>query len=217
MAQRKVKLVGKKASPTGFRPTPRLRSALEKMSKENGRSLSQEIESRLETSFHAEREYGGAQQQALFRALAAVASVIEERTGKRWIEDWWTAVAVSTAWRDLVREFRPGPDKVLEPNFAPIPTAPQAPDLEFPKMPPHGLLRKATREESSDYEQRAEQYSQAMIRFEVEVADCLRKLADREEQIRLYAENVAEHAKIFTDLGSEAARSIFPRAEQETR
>ena len=208
--QETAKAAGKKAAPTGFRPTPQLRSALEMASKENGRSLSQEIESRLERSFHVDTEYGGSQQQALFRTLAAVAAVIEERTGKSWIEDWWTAVAVGRAWRDLTQEFRPGPDKELEPILATLPTAPQTPDLEFPKMPSSGLLRKAIPEEWSDYERRAHEYSQAMDFFAVEVAEYKRKHA---EQIRQCVKDLVELANEYGELGSKAARSIFPSAE----
>ena len=41
----------KKLSPLGFRPTPELREQLDNASKSNGRSVAQEIQSRLEKSF----------------------------------------------------------------------------------------------------------------------------------------------------------------------
>lgn len=43
----------RKLASLGFRPTPALRKLLDKAAKDNGRSLAQEISSRLERSFYA--------------------------------------------------------------------------------------------------------------------------------------------------------------------
>ncbi len=80
----------KRLSSTGFRPTPEIRAKLEAAARENGRSLSQEIESRLERSLGQEedlyRSFGGKHIYALARILAAAVMAAESQTGKRWQE-----------------------------------------------------------------------------------------------------------------------------------
>lgn len=81
----------KKLDAMGFRPTPKIRAKLEKAARENSRSLSREIESRLEHTFLSEdAKYdalGGEHVYALMRLLGATVSLIEAGTGKRWQED----------------------------------------------------------------------------------------------------------------------------------
>ena len=93
------------------RITEETRTRLEKAAAATDRSLSQEIEFRLERSFLDEdarnREMGGKELQALFRLLGAAAEMIEARTGKKWSEDWDTGTAVMIAWQRLIAETMP--------------------------------------------------------------------------------------------------------------
>jgi hypothetical protein len=63
----------------GFRPTPEVRAKLEQAAQANGRSMSQEVESRLEASFLKEEakydEFGG---DAYYRLGLLLVSVIQE-------------------------------------------------------------------------------------------------------------------------------------------
>ena len=101
----------KKLAPLGFRPTPGMRESLERAAQENGRSVSKEIESRLEASFVDEdsrdREYGGKAMRALLRILGNVADIIETRTGKSWDKDGDTYTRVKAAWDEIIRSWGP--------------------------------------------------------------------------------------------------------------
>ncbi len=100
-----------------FRPTHDLRSRLEQASSESGKSLSQEIEYRLERSFLTE----GADERVIEAAfadkttyrlmvmLATAKRLIEEETGKTTFEDWDTLYAFMQAAEMLVYNFGPKP------------------------------------------------------------------------------------------------------------
>lgn len=81
----------KRLSSTGFRPTPEVRAKLEAAARENNRSLSSEIESRLERSLGQEEDlyqsFGGKHVYAMARMLAAAVMAAESQMGKRWQED----------------------------------------------------------------------------------------------------------------------------------
>ena len=101
----------RRGASMGFRPTPQIRAKLEQAAHENGRSMSQEVEARLEASFLDEeardREMGGKELHALFRLLGAAAEIIEARTGKICSEDWDTGMAVFSAWQRLLVDAMP--------------------------------------------------------------------------------------------------------------
>ena len=73
------------------RITAKLRKQLEQAAEKSGRSLSQEIEFRLEQSFHDRealyREFGGESSYNLMRWLALTFWVAEQVTKKPWSED----------------------------------------------------------------------------------------------------------------------------------
>ena len=73
------------------RITSTLRTRLEEAAEESGRSLSQEIEFRLEQSFaddQAKHEaFGGKHVYALMRLLGSAVSLIETGTGRKWRDD----------------------------------------------------------------------------------------------------------------------------------
>ncbi len=100
------------------RITPELRDKLEAASKASGRSLSQEIELRLDRSFETDVQlheaFGGEHLYALARMIAAILALIESTSGKTWKTD-----------RQTFEEVKAVIDKTLE---ALGPTAPTAPN-----------------------------------------------------------------------------------------
>ena len=74
----------------GFRPTPGVRAKLERAAQANGRSMSQEVESRLEASFLKEEakydEFGGEKYYRLGRLLVSAIHEGEMISGQRWFE-----------------------------------------------------------------------------------------------------------------------------------
>tara|TARA_Y100000310_G_scaffold3997_1_gene4910 strand:- start:160 stop:483 length:324 start_codon:yes stop_codon:yes gene_type:complete len=101
----------------GFRPTPEIRSSLEAAADRNGRSVSKEVEVRLEQSFQSEAAQrdalGGDDIYSLLKLLGSVAALIKSQTGKSW-GDWKTAVAIRVAWKSLIAEASPKPPKKWE-------------------------------------------------------------------------------------------------------
>jgi hypothetical protein len=90
----KGEYTGKSATIT-TRIRPDTRDALEKAARANGRSLSQEVEFRLRAGLLLTN----AQQrnQALSQVIARMAERIETRTGRSWLEDPFTALALRYA------------------------------------------------------------------------------------------------------------------------
>ena len=85
----------RRGASMGFRPTPEIREKLEEAAKANGRSMSQEVEHRLERSFTEEANLEWAYKQfigdeALHRAIMMANHFIQisqEETGVPWHED----------------------------------------------------------------------------------------------------------------------------------
>ena len=80
-----------KRSSFNTRITPHLKERLEQEAAINGRSLSEEIEFRLEQSFMFEQakfsEFGGEENYKKFRTFAGMADLVSETTGKGWDQD----------------------------------------------------------------------------------------------------------------------------------
>ena len=195
----------RKLPSMAFRPTPDVRRKLEEAAAESGRSMSQEMQSRLEHSLQdqdaREREMGGRELLALFRMLGAVAEVIEERTGKKWSEDWDTGLAVQAAWKALIGRAMPSPSSeyrravnILD-EFPPLPTLP-----ELPKRPSKGGLDPQSRL----YKNEAE-YQAALAQWE-EAAQA--ELQKRDKIMRDILALV-ERLGAAVDVGREAAE-LFP-------
>lgn len=71
----------KKQSPVGFRPTADLKALLDQAAKENGRSVSKEIETRLEISFRGgDAIAGGHKNASFFRIIGLVFGGISHGT-----------------------------------------------------------------------------------------------------------------------------------------
>ena len=116
-----------KRAAIGLRVTPALRDQAERASQVTGRSLSQEIELRLEASFRDERlaslPPNSERTQNFFRRLQAVISIIEAATGKSWSEDGATSAAVRLAVNGLLDVDMPADPEWVE-AFAKVQASP---------------------------------------------------------------------------------------------
>jgi hypothetical protein len=98
---------GKTAMLT-HRITPTTRAALERAAAKNDRSLSQEVESRLDHSIRRDRNSGrGLHIRALGEAVMLTAQCIERATEKHWNEDAFTGEALRRAVEFLITHFAP--------------------------------------------------------------------------------------------------------------
>jgi hypothetical protein len=91
------------------RITPAVRAGLEREAGRNGRSLSQEVEKRLEASLQAPQklleQWGPPHVWLLARLVSQLTQGIEVQTGKRWHEDRYTADNVRSAIETLIMHF----------------------------------------------------------------------------------------------------------------
>jgi hypothetical protein len=98
---------GKRGSFT-FRVTGKLRGQLEAAAAEANLSISEDIERRLESSFSSksivEELVGGPEIMRLLMTIGQAIRTVEETTGKKWTDDYETAVATKIAMRKCVDE-----------------------------------------------------------------------------------------------------------------
>jgi hypothetical protein len=86
-----------------------LKERLEESARAAGRSLSEEIESRLERSFDRTESLGGPEYEALFQMMAAAARVIEFRLGKSPFSDPEGSGVARNAWRQIIQSVTADP------------------------------------------------------------------------------------------------------------
>lgn len=96
-----------KLAPLNMRTSPQLRQQIEKAADENGRSLTQEVERRLVTSFIFDEVRGGPHIGAFANMLSSVIQTIENRMGAKWTDDPATHAAVRAAAEHLLDWNRP--------------------------------------------------------------------------------------------------------------
>jgi hypothetical protein len=90
----------------------RVKTALQTQARRAGRSLSEEIEFRLEGSLAADDQLGGRRAAAFFRALAHLAFLDSEGTD-RWLDDWELYQAAVGRMQILIKEQSPpSPERV---------------------------------------------------------------------------------------------------------
>ena len=201
-----------KRVPLNMRTTQEVRDRLEHAAADSGRSLVQEVENRLEFSFLGEdareREMGGRELLALFRMLGAVAEFIEERTGKKWSEDFDTGLAVQVAWKALIGQHMPSPSSEyhravnIQDEFPPLPTLP-----ELPKRPSKGGLDPQSRL----YKNEAE-YQAALAQWEADRAqreEAAQAELQKRDKIMRDLLALVERLGAAMDVGKEAAE-LFP-------
>ncbi len=98
--------------------TDELKGKLDTAAKSSGRSLSHEVEFRLEMSFEhdefkrlsdgkSEHVVGDPGAQKLLATLGSAAGLISERNNKNWWEDPETYDAVCELWKELLVNLRP--------------------------------------------------------------------------------------------------------------
>src|SRR5262245_32519160 len=106
----KAQMAGKRAPGAGRKPrgefkgktetlttriTPQTRAELERAAKKSRRSLSQEVEHRLDYSIRRDYEHNRDRHvRGLAEAIAILAHWVERATQKRWIDDSFTAEAL---------------------------------------------------------------------------------------------------------------------------
>ena len=94
----------RRGASMGFRPTPTIRAELEKAARANGRSMSHEVEARLERSFV---EFGKEETFLVARLLANAIHTIEAVTGKNWMDDLEAHRQTQEACKNILDAFRP--------------------------------------------------------------------------------------------------------------
>lgn len=113
---RYVALEGKRFA-LGLRVTEERRKQLELAAQQSGRSISQEIELRLERSFWDEPTMGGQEMLAVFRMMASAAFLVQSRIREKqpqitWLNDARAFQAVKQAWLTIINGLDPaGPPK----------------------------------------------------------------------------------------------------------
>jgi hypothetical protein len=96
----------------------RMPSALEERLKRDAqianRSLTKEIEVRLERSYLRDEIYGGSKMAAMFREMADIALGMErQHEGRSFFDDFRVFVQVSKIWEDFIKRWMPRPDDEL--------------------------------------------------------------------------------------------------------
>ena len=103
-----------KRAAIAVRTTPTTKARLQEAADRAGRSLTQEIEQRLEQSLKDEDALGSLDNLAFFRAMASMMRLIESRTGNAWRQDTATWQAVRKMADKQFRNWRPYPPNSQE-------------------------------------------------------------------------------------------------------
>ena len=192
-----------------------LRAKLEVAAKTRGVSLNFEMVSRLESSFAKESAQddalGGAETHAVLRMFGAAAHLIDIRTGKSWLSDWETALAVKAAWKMLALTVAPSPpDEFREMGDAPLPELPPMPARpELPSLGvsyPRGLLGPEDNDVRKSYEAACAKYEEEWAKYDKEAAVYKDALQERSRQLR----EIVRHMESLADLGKDIAGSLLP-------
>jgi hypothetical protein len=91
-----------------FRVRGTLDEQLEAAAQKAGRSVSEEIERRLEKSFQEDGAYGGPHLSAVFRLLADYKALIEAKAGVRWTESDRVRDEIAEVFTNLLAKELPG-------------------------------------------------------------------------------------------------------------
>jgi len=102
-----------KRKALNLRTTDEMRALLEAAAVEGGRSLTQEVERRLASTFNVSASAQTSALGPLLRRLATVVDLAEQRTGNKWDADPETFWAVRAGFNDLVGRLMPD-----EPDWA---------------------------------------------------------------------------------------------------
>jgi hypothetical protein len=112
----------RRGASMGFRPTPEIRKMLEESAKQNGRSMSQEVEAHLERSLLMGGLLtfmsGDPRTADFVRELLEAKSLIEGHQGKTIWDDFESHEAMKTALKELLDERAPKPARKFEKQMA---------------------------------------------------------------------------------------------------
>jgi Arc-like DNA binding domain len=161
-----------------------LKERLEESARAAGRSLSEEIESRLERSFDRTESLGGQEYEALFQMMAAAARVIEARLGNSPFAHPEASAVARNAWRQIIHNltFNPLQAEIVIDQIRIID---EMTSLKPPPFPSEGI--------TLGYD---EQYQKAIDRYERQLAEYKEKLG------RLSREQLD-----LSELANEAAKT----------
>jgi hypothetical protein len=94
-----------------------LKGQLETAAEAAGRSLSEEIEFRLEQSFQAEEALGGPRTRALFRSLANLTRLWKANEPDAWLDDIAGYDQISHAWKITIDNYAPPITEQIKQRF----------------------------------------------------------------------------------------------------
>jgi hypothetical protein len=207
-----------KRFPLNMRTTKELRDRLESAAARTGRSLAQEVESRLEASFLTEdvkwEEFGGSEKHQIFRLMSAAAETIESRKSRPWLTDEIAAIAVNAAWIILASQLLPIPVlKEVRKDFEDATPTPLIPDVpEHPELPDI-MAKPLPVKLSNDDKSKIANYNAA-------VADYQKKVARREAALAEERDAIGRRQQMFDEWyegasnaeneGVQIAQSLFP-------
>ena len=168
-----------------------------------GRSLSEEIEFRLEQSFRDEAAYGGRNTNDVLKVMGAVAAQIQTRTGKT-AADWKTGLAIGRAWKRLITDWVPRPPAEwiaeMERLSDDLPDMPVPPKL--PKEPIRGglLVPRAPEEEWEAYEASLPDFIKKAEKHFVKSAEYKRVYDQNKAALRRKLDEVKKAAEIGEEV-----------------
>jgi hypothetical protein len=174
-----------------------LKEHLEESARAAGRSLSEEIESRLERSFDRTESLGGREYEALFQMMAAAARVIEARLGRSPFSDPMASGVARNAWQQIIHNLTCNPleGELVKENLR---ITDEMINLKLPSFPSPKVvgLGVGADEWSHDKEENIEQYKKAVVQYERQMIEYKVKL-----------ESLGQKLLEFTDVANEAAKS----------
>ena len=205
-----------------------MRTELQLRAAAEGRSLSEEMEVRLERSMLEEaaryEDLGGEGLYSIFRFLGSAAKLVEARTGKSLTADWDTWSAVRAAWRKLIPALGPRPSG----KYLKLVEAVKKRDQEVPKLFPWPTPPKLPKEPSdsildphlymSDGERKV--HAQKWAEYEKQMVAHHRQLKAQETQLRKQGqrlERLREHLDRIASVGEGAALELLPDVAQPKR
>lgn len=177
-----------------------LKEILEARAKESGRSLSEEIEHRLELSTAS----GG-----LLRLLAAAAEIIEAKTGKSWSSDWDTFQAVQAAWRKLIPAAGPKPPRGLVDLLkTPAPPIPILPVLPMPPTLPSRAAKAIFPDLVPDPDKEQKAFEEKCATYKKDVA-AYKKNKKRYEEYSRQMKQERKRLEELSGIGQKVATDLF--------
>jgi hypothetical protein len=173
-----------------------LKEHLEESARAAGRSLSEEIESRLERSFDRTEALGGLEYEALFQMMAAAARVIEARLARSPFSDPMASAVARNAWRQIIHNLTSNP---LEGEIVAeqLRITEEMINLKLPSFPSPKVVGLGIGADkwARDKEQNNEQYLKEITQYK-------RQMLEYEIKLKSLSQKLLE----FADLANEAAK-----------